>query len=377
MTNTDCADDTPVYEHGTQHPPASHQHAHVSRRATDLITVLDLPALYTKPGASTLIELLTAFTLPVPSWDGPAPVDHSPPGLEKWLISVVSSSLRWIDDPDEHDTIRDLASQRISERCGRSGRGSLERKFRIPLTPGALASGFSTPSGSSGAATPAGVSGAATPVGVPGAAHVDIVLHEPALTEDNLGFKTWASSYMLAKRLCVLAPVLPPAARVLELGAGTGLVGLAAAAVLRAPVTLTDLPDIVPNLRRNVALNSALGGVVAEVLDWTVDVDADVDERDKFGIVLAADSIYAKELPKLLVGMVRKWLSRTAGARFVAEMPLREGFDAERRDFRERMRAAGLVVVDEGTEMGRDDWGKGGEIECWWSVWGWEALSAC
>ena len=61
---------------------------------------------------------------------------------------------------------------------------------------------------------------------------------------------------------------------VLELGAGTGLAGLAAASLWRSPaVLLTDLPGVTPNLAGNAALNvgllSAAGtSVSVGALDW-------------------------------------------------------------------------------------------------------------
>lgn len=67
---------------------------------------------------------------------------------------------------------------------------------------------------------------------------------------------------------------LEPSARtfssVLELGAGTGLAGLATAAVLQLPTVLTDLPEVLPALRRNIAANPSLAQLVtAQALDWT------------------------------------------------------------------------------------------------------------
>lgn len=93
----------------------------------------------------------------------------------------------------------------------------------------------------------------------------ELTLREPPLSgEDSLGLKTWASSYVLAQLLprfaaTSLAHLLHPAERaelpVLELGAGTGLLGLAAACMWRTPVILTDLAAIMPNLNHNVELN--------------------------------------------------------------------------------------------------------------------------
>lgn len=109
-------------------------------------------------------------------------------------------------------------------------------------------------------------------------------IREPPLTGDNLGLKTWGTAFTMAKKLDDLAakyfPHLihestnPPApTQVLELGAGTGLVGIAAAASWRVPVLLTDLPEIQANLSHNVLLNTHVvgeqgGHVDSAVLDW-------------------------------------------------------------------------------------------------------------
>lgn len=204
---------------------------------------------------------------------------------------------------------------------------------------------------------------------------LELQIHEPTLTADNLGLKTWASSYLLSKRLPQLPlPRLGPGARVLELGAGTGLVGLAVAGTWDVAVVLTDLPDIVPNLRRNVEANEGVvgGRVEVAVLDWREGEGGGVE--GKFGLVVAADPIYEPEHPGLVARMVGTWLERGGGARAVVEMPLRAGFEGERAAFRACMAAEGLVVVGEGEETGRDDWGDGGEVRCWWAVWAWAGI---
>ena len=70
-------------------------------------------------------------------------------------------------------------------------------------------------------------------------------------------------------------------------------------------------------------------------------------------------------------------LSRDINARVIVEMPLRDAYVLERDDFRARMGAIGLSIVDEGEEIGFDDWSAGNseellEVRCWWTVWAWQ-----
>ena len=94
--------------------------------------------------------------------------------------------------------------------------------------------------------------------------------------------------------------------RVLELGSGTGIGGLAAAA-LGASVILTDLPEVLPLLAANctanrTVINSAGGTAIARAADWA-DVwgtmashsaappEPSQEARD-FDLVIAADVLY-------------------------------------------------------------------------------------
>lgn len=226
-----------------------------------------------------------------------------------------------------------------------------------------------------------------------------ITLYEPSLIADNLGLKTWASSYLLAKRLARLSshchlpphnktapPCTPnrtiPQTSVLELGAGTGLVGISAAAVWGAQVHLTDLPAIVPNLSFNITANAAVvsahGGIATSgVLDWSVLPSEEVQPSEKYAIILAADPLYSPEHPRLLVQIITRCLSTEADARVVVELPLREAYVPEIDDLCTRMAQAGLRILEQGDEVGYDDWGGGAgssglkEVQCWWGIWGW------
>ena len=234
------------------------------------------------------------------------------------------------------------ASARISERSGRSAMPTMLRRFNVEI-------------------------------------HVEIVLREPSLTGDNLGLKTWASSLLLARRLGSLRNYLPSEGFcVLELGAGTGLVGIAAACIWKTQVTLTDLPEIVPNLQHNADQNTELvrsvGGSLSTMpLDWSETERTPASQHRKYPVILAADSLYSPEHPRLLSETVSKWLLRTDAARFIVELPLREGYDQERVELKGRLREIGLDVEAEGVESGYDDWeGRDGqlkEVACWWAIW--------
>ncbi len=74
----------------------------------------------------------------------------------------------------------------------------------------------------------------------------------------------------------------------LELGSGTGLLGLAAAAIWRADVVLSDLPSILPNLASNADRNrptvEARGGRIrAGALTWGGEAEHDKTDQLLFG----------------------------------------------------------------------------------------------
>ncbi|CZT17574.1 related to glucose-inducible SAM-dependent methyltransferase Rrg1, putative [Ramularia collo-cygni] len=334
-----------------------------------VVDVIDLPQLHTKPNARTLLSTLADFSSEPPSWEA-TPRTGTPrtplsgvstplrksrkikhEGSARYLTNIVGSDLAWIEDEDVKENIWEAASKRLSERSGRSAMGDIRRSFYIPLSQDDVDEG------------------------------IEIVLHEPALTGDSLGLKTWASSNLLARRLLTLRPTLPPFtdnSAILELGSGTGLVGLAAAAAFQAHVVLTDLPDIVPNLRRNALENEASlksygAKADAAVLDWTEPASFPV-EAHTFALILAADPIYSELHPRLLAQTIGHHLSLGDRSRVIVEMPLRDAYAPERQDFRERMLALGLGIAEEGEEVGFDDWLSGNddellEVRCWWSVW--------
>jgi predicted nicotinamide N-methyase len=85
----------------------------------------------------------------------------------------------------------------------------------------------------------------------------------------------WDASVVLARHLDAAAhlqprpPALRAVARCVELGSGTGLAGIAAAACLQVPVVLTDLSEVLPALRKSVEMNAELAHLLdVRPLDW-------------------------------------------------------------------------------------------------------------
>ncbi|OCT50099.1 Rapid response to glucose protein 1 [Cladophialophora carrionii] len=314
--------------------------------------VHDLPQLYQHPSAPALLEALdlflsgqTSFASTGTGASGRRRVAEQ--GAPGYLTSIVSSSLRWIEDEEAKELIWTAASARLSERSGRNAMPTMTRSFVISQGPEC--------------------------------GDLVIQLHEPTLTEDNLGLKTWTSSLMLSRRLREVRRLIPGAVdRVLELGAGTGLVGISAACLWETHVLLTDLPEIVPNLQQNLEQNKEViqehhGSVESRALDWADETDTPGSIQDRFKVILAADPIYSADHPKMLVSTVRRWIRWETVARFIVELPFRDRYDEERRALRMILAGLDFGLVSEGTDVGHDDWhgrdGSPAEVTCWWSVW--------
>ncbi len=354
--------------------------------------MLDLPQLYQKPSGSLLLTTLSQLTVKPSSWDAANDGNRSSPsineeGIPAYLTRIIMSHLDWLSSQDEREDIWEAASKRLAERSGRTVMPSVSRVFTIP--------------------TLSMIEGAPKTI--------DITIYEPSLTGDNLGHKTWVASYLLAKRLPTLLahhytsdttrspPVIaqtddsrvrratesPPISsptrntrpRLLELGAGTGLVGLTASALLSADIHLTDLPAIVLNLEHNIQSNSALwhlsnSHITSSVLDWS-STHPILEEVDKYDIILAADSLYAPEHAKWLAATMAVYLQKsTVSGMIFVELPFRSGQPPEHEQFRYEMSSHEFQLVEEGEETGFDDWesnisSERVEVRCWWSVWRW------
>lgn len=234
-------------------------------------------------------------------------------------------------------------------------------------------------------------------------ASLQISLREPSLTADNLGHKAWLASYLLARRLSSLQHLIPPftnpatnfsgsydnvtvPAQLLELGSGTGLLGIAAATLFpHLEVWLTDLEAIVPNLSVNVDANNALfpadNRPRVQALDWSL-VPAPPFARSSnksYNVILASDPLYSPQHPEWLFNTIHSYLAQHATSRVVIELPLRAAYVPEVEEFQKRMADGGFALVESGEEVGREDWGDNTldgrqEVTCWWGVWKWKSL---
>lgn len=245
-----------------------------------------------------------------------------------WLTSIIASPLNWVDE-DDRDDIFKLASLRLSENCGRTAQPEITRKISLPHLSQFVKKGNY------------------------------ILLKEPSLTSDNLGLKTWGSSIILANKLVqnhlfsenkhLLSPVL-------ELGSGTGLVGIVGA-LLGYQVTLTDLREIVPNLRANLDLNEVLAE--AEELDWSApSLFVEKHGQNGFNTVILSDPIYSSQHPLWVVEMIEMFLSPDPDARVLMQLPIRKNYEREREVLRQLLENKGLVATLSETELGDDEFGQ-------------------
>ncbi|EGW33410.1 uncharacterized protein SPAPADRAFT_151473 [Spathaspora passalidarum NRRL Y-27907] len=241
-----------------------------------------------------------------------------------YFTRLISSPLLWITDPSQ---IHKLAALRISENCGRTAQPEIIRKIRLPNLDkllGNVNNGY-------------------------------ILLKEPSLTSDNLGLKTWGSSLVLANRLLNNNDGYLTN-KVLELGAGTGLVGMICS-LLGYETLLTDLPEIVPNLQENIQLNEIKSDACA--LDWT-DPSSFIEKygNTKFDTIVVSDPIYSPQHPYWVVNMINQFLSASPDARVVIQIPLRAQYEQERQTLWDLLESSNFTQLQHEIEDGFDDFGE-------------------
>jgi hypothetical protein len=223
-------------------------------------------------------------------------------------------------------------------------------------------------------------------------------LAEPSLRALGLSLQTWTSAYLLAKLLHRLDDIhaaegvsdgrLP----ILELGAGTGLVGMTAAMLWGVTVVLTDLGPIIPGLELNVALNSAVlqstnndepALITCGSLDWNqpdkliLAADGGKEEASavysKANVILAADTVYSEEHPELLSKTILTWLAPGSASRAIIMYSMRVAYLEQIRELWALLEGGGLEAIQEGREQADErDASWDDELLCEWSIWKWK-----
>ena len=151
----------------------------------------------------------------------------------------------------------------------------------------------------------------------------------PLVDEDHtsVGLQSWASSILLAERMCAnpskfgLDATGRNSLRVLELGAGTGLLSITAAQILaraqtdKPPIIVaTDFhPGVLANLQRNVDTNNGASGVVVRELDWSRPNLEDAPLDQAFNVILAADVVYEPLHASWIASCASALLARPTG----------------------------------------------------------------
>ncbi|ORY65396.1 putative methyltransferase-domain-containing protein [Pseudomassariella vexata] len=132
------------------------------------------------------------------------------------------------------------------------------------------------------------------------------LLSSPLLLHEDLssgcGGQTWPAGMLLAKHMLRYHRDDLRESRILELGAGGGLVGLAVAkgCNVEKPLVITDQRAMLSLMKHNISLNQLDGEVEAVVLDWGELLGEDILHL-KPDVILAADCVYFEPAFPLLL----------------------------------------------------------------------------
>jgi hypothetical protein len=105
---------------------------------------MDLPNVRNKPSYNAILSALQALQIQPNSWSKISNAEKSSANdqavIQRFLMSIIASDLEWLQESpgfdgdvlaaqEQRETLFDLASRRIAERCGRSGK-SLPHHFQ-------------------------------------------------------------------------------------------------------------------------------------------------------------------------------------------------------------------------------------------------------
>ena len=126
----------------------------------------------------------------------------------------------------------------------------------------------------------------------------DIILRREPMA--GTGGLVWPAGELLARKLCRMQEQLRDKT-ILELGSGTGIVGLSVCTNMdlgKGTLYLTDLEKVLASMRHNVELNGSPANLQIRALSWGDEVSEELLSPD---IVLMADCIYLEALFEPLI----------------------------------------------------------------------------
>lgn len=234
------------------------------------------------------------------------------PSYNDWLTKIISNDLQWISQDDKTRVYKE-ASLRISENCGRTAQPEIIRKIKLNNME-RLNRDY-------------------------------IKLKEPSLTSDNLGLKTWGSSLILGQRLINQANNEKLKEPILELGSGTGLIGIICLLLGHKDIYVTDLAPIIPNLKENTLVNNLdidnennSNGLETnmnkemnmnmhiEELDWANPISfINKYPNVKFNTIILSDPIYSSDHPTLIAEVLKQFVNRNTDV--LIQVPLRRNYE--------------------------------------------------
>lgn len=136
---------------------------------------------------------------------------------------------------------------------------------------------------------------------------LDKLLEISQIEEGDTGVVVWDAALVLAKYLELRKEDIC-GKKIIELGSGTGVVGLAAA-TLGADVIVSDLEDNLQLMKQNISSNQEIisGDIKAEVLVWGDHLKIKkLTASEDFDFVLAADCVYYEQALDDLVDTIRQ-----------------------------------------------------------------------
>jgi predicted nicotinamide N-methyase len=134
--------------------------------------------------------------------------------------------------------------------------------------------------------------------------------------------------------------------KVLELGAGCGIVGIAFAQLVKCDMYLTDLEDAQEVLAKNIRCASIMAGstLQADILDWASGLED--SSNANFDLILVSDCIYNPDSSLHLVEILRQLAARAPNTLILVGFKRRHEADTI---FFDRMRETKFEMVESTT----------------------------